>query len=39
MSTRWGQPREGYSVLRAFRRNSTYESRFFKYNDDNARAL
>ena len=31
MSTRWGQPREGCSVLWAFRRNITYKSRFFIY--------
>ena len=29
MSTRWGQPREGCSVLWAFRRNSTKKSRIF----------
>ena len=31
MSTRWGQPREGCSMLWAFRRNSTWKSRIFIY--------
>ena len=29
MRARWGEPREGCSVLRAFRRNSTWKSRLF----------